>query len=140
MSAFIRIIFYSTIVKFLSYFFIGLNVHNKENLPKGPSVIVANHNSHLDTLVIISLFKSKDIPKIKAAGAADYFFKNKILAFFSKNLIGVIPIERKKKSSDILDGIYNLLTKEILLLFFLRVHGEQKKNLLRLKTAFQKLQ
>ncbi len=139
MFTFIRIIFYSTIVKFFSYFFIGLNIHNKENLPKGPSVIVANHNSHLDTLIIISLFKSKDIPKVKAVGAADYFFKNKILAFFSKNLIGVIPIERKKKSSDILDGIYNALDEGNIVIIFPEGTRGTKEKLAPFKNGISKI-
>jgi len=95
-----RLLFF-LLVRIAVLVLLGLNVRRKEQLPaKGPAIVVANHNSHLDTLVLISLFPLKDLPKIKPIAAADYFLRNKFLAWFSKNILGIIPIERGKASKN----------------------------------------
>lgn len=140
MFNFIRFIFYNTVIKFLSYFYIGLNIKGEENIPKdGPAIIVANHNSHLDTMIIMSLFSGKKILKVKAAGASDYFFKNRFIAFLSKNLIGVIPIDRKRRESNILDGLFSALEKnEIVIIFPEGTRGTTTK-LLPFKNGISKV-
>ena len=80
----------------------GIHLKGKENLPENrAAIIVANHNSHLDTMVIMSLFSLNQISRVRPIAAADYFLKNKITAWFSLNVIGIIPLKRKlTKSKD----------------------------------------
>jgi len=95
---FARLLFY-IFVKIAVLVLLGLNVRRKELLPaSGPAIIVANHNSHLDTLVLISLFPLKKLSKIHPIAAADYFLRNPVLAWFSSRIIGIIPIIRGKAS------------------------------------------
>ena len=80
----------------------GIYVKGKENLPtEGPYIMIANHNSHLDTFVLMSLFSSTKIKKIRPVAAADYFLKNKWFRWFFLIVIGVIPISRQPKKTSI---------------------------------------
>ena len=89
-------LFYLIILKPIVYFCLGLNVKNAQNLPKeGPCIIISNHNSHLDTIVLMTLFSTRNMLKISPVAAADYFLKNKLLAWFSLNILNIIPLNRK---------------------------------------------
>lgn len=95
MDRFLKIIFFAIIVKPVVFFALGLNVFFKQRLPsKGPAILLANHNSHLDTMVLMSLYPLREIHKIRPVAAADYFLANKFIAWFSLNVIGIIPIRR----------------------------------------------
>ncbi len=92
---FLRNLFFSLVVKPLMFIVIGLNVRNYEKLiTNGPCIIVANHNSHLDTLALMSIFSLDAIKIIRPVAAADYFLTNKALAWFSQVIIGIIPLDR----------------------------------------------
>lgn len=92
----LRYIIFTFIIKPIILIVLGLNIRRREWLPKkGPIVIIANHNSHLDTLVLLSLFKGEGFKKARPVAAGDYFLKNKLLKWFSMNIMQIIPIERK---------------------------------------------
>ena len=46
-------------------------------------------------MVLMSLFRLKDIHKVKFVAAKDYFCKGAFFTWFSLNIIGIIPIDRK---------------------------------------------
>ncbi len=91
-----KILFFAIVVKPIVLFLLGLNVRGRQYLPsKGGAIIAANHNSHLDTLVLMSLYPLSEIHRIRPVAAADYFFKNRYLSWFSKNCIGIIALKRE---------------------------------------------
>ncbi len=89
-------IFFALFVRPLVLIISGVHVLGKEKLPlEGPCIIAANHNSHLDTMVLMSIFPLSKINQVKPVAAADYFMKNKYFAWFSQNVIGIIPLKRR---------------------------------------------
>ena len=94
----LKYLFFFCFVKPYIYLVLGVNVSGVENLPKvskGPAIIVANHNSHIDTLLLMSLFSCLQVLKIHPVAAADYFCNTKLKSFIFKTLLGLIPLQRK---------------------------------------------
>jgi len=91
----VKVLFFALVVNPLVFVILGLNVVGRKNLPaRGPAVIAANHNSHLDTLVLMSLYPLRQLHRVRPVGAADYFLRNKVTAWLSLNAIGIIPLDR----------------------------------------------
>ncbi len=94
----LKMLFFGILVKPLVLVVLGLHIVNRRALPlplHGPAVIAANHNSHLDTLVLMSLFPLSRVHRVRPVAAADYFLRNRLLAWFSLNIIGIIPLQRR---------------------------------------------
>jgi 1-acyl-sn-glycerol-3-phosphate acyltransferase len=131
MTALLRLFFFLLIVKPLVLIFLGLNVRRKALLPiEGPAVIIANHNSHLDTLVLMSLFPLRMLPKLRPVAAMDYFLKNRWLAWFALNIIGIIPLRRSLKASHgdpLADVVTAIDNGDILILFPEGSRGEPER-------------
>ncbi|CAA6805363.1 MAG: 1-acyl-sn-glycerol-3-phosphate acyltransferase (EC [uncultured Sulfurovum sp.] len=113
--------FFIFLVRPLVLIISGVSLVGKENLPtKGPAVLIANHNSHLDTMVIMSLFSLKTLEKVRPIGAEDYFCNKPYKKWLSKNLIDLIALKRRPSKADghPFGEIYKALDNgEIVLLF-----------------------
>ena len=97
----IKKLFFIFLVRPLVLIISGVSLKGKENLPsKGPAILVANHNSHLDTMVIMSLFSLKTLEKVRPIGAEDYFCNKPYKKWLSKNLIDLIALKRRPSKAD----------------------------------------
>ncbi|WP_374651376.1 lysophospholipid acyltransferase family protein [Dongia sp.] len=95
MSRWLRRLFAVLVLRPVAFLMLGLTVRGRENLPKaGPAIVIANHNSHLDTLVLLSLMPLRQIDLVRPVAAADYFLKNRYLAWFSLHILNILPLER----------------------------------------------
>jgi 1-acyl-sn-glycerol-3-phosphate acyltransferase len=127
----LRFLFHYLIAKPLVLLMLGINIRDGEHLPaSGPAIIVANHNSHLDTLALMSLFSYSLLDHVHPVAAADYYMTNKYLRWFAINIIGIIPIERYPTDKDhnvftpLLEALDN---NAILILFPEGSRGEPEK-------------
>ena len=91
----LRHLFFLLVVRPLVLFVLGVNLRHRERLPTtGPAIIAANHNSHFDTLVLMTLFPLGFLDYLRPVAATDYFLVRRGLAWFARNIIGIIPLSR----------------------------------------------
>jgi 1-acyl-sn-glycerol-3-phosphate acyltransferase len=148
MNTLLRFLFFAVLVRAVVLIWLGLNVRHRERLPEdGPAIIAANHNSHLDTMALMSLFPLKLLPKLRPVAAADYFDTGGFWGWFAKNIIGIIPVKRGSgKEGNPLEPCERALDRgEILIIFPEGSRGEPeamqafKKGIGHLATARRKV-
>lgn len=117
----LRYLFFAVLVRPLLLLIVGINVRRLKSLPQqGPAVIVANHNSHLDALALISLFPLRLLPKLRPLAASDYFLRNRWQTWIALHIIGIIPIERQARGmhQDRLAGVGTALEAGNIVIIF----------------------
>ncbi|HEX3810823.1 MAG TPA: lysophospholipid acyltransferase family protein [Rhizomicrobium sp.] len=127
----------------LARVFAGTDVFGRERLPRvGPAIIAANHNSHVDTLLLLTIFPVKTMARLRPAAAADYFLRGPVLSWFSRNILGIVPIARDKAGSgeDVLAPAREALTRgDIILIFPEGTRGDASDEMARLKSGVARL-
>ncbi|GMR16357.1 MAG: lysophospholipid acyltransferase family protein [Gammaproteobacteria bacterium] len=142
MSRFLRFIFYRVFIRLIVMVVLGLNIRHKEKLPqKGPAIIVANHNSHLDTMVLMTLLPAHLLPITKPVAAADYFLRNPLFAWFALKIVGILPIKRKRdnRKDDLLAPVHESLNNGNILIFFPEGSRGEPEHLTNFKGGVAKL-
>lgn len=114
-------IFFIFFVRPLVLLIAGVSVKGKQHLPtSGPAILVANHNSHLDTMVIMSLFPIKSLEKVRPIGAEEYFCNKSYKRWLSKHFLDLIPLKREpsKKDGHPFKEIFQALDHSAIVLLF----------------------
>jgi len=94
---------------FLKLFF-GVNVAGKKNLASlDQYIIIANHNSHLDILLLFYILPIKQILTTQPVAAEEYFSKWKVLFKLVNYLFSPIWIVRDREVDDPLRGMREAL-------------------------------
>ncbi len=72
--------------------------HHRERLQEHDQwIIVANHTSHYDALVLLSAFPYSQMHRVHPVAAKDYFFSSRFKGSFFSVFMNVLPIERSAK-------------------------------------------
>jgi 1-acyl-sn-glycerol-3-phosphate acyltransferase len=138
----LRYFFYRVIVRLVVLIVLGLNVRHRERLPqKGPAIVVANHNSHLDTMVLITLLPARLLASIRPVAASDYFLSSPGKAWFALNIVGILPIKRQREvpDEDLLAPCYKALQEGSVLIFFPEGSRGESERLAAFKGGIAKL-
>jgi 1-acyl-sn-glycerol-3-phosphate acyltransferase len=62
---------------------------------RGPVILVANHASHMDTPAILAALPRRLRKRTAVAAAADYFYRNKLVASMVSLVFNTVPVERR---------------------------------------------
>ncbi len=90
-------IIYRVILRNALKLFTGISFKNRENiLYDGPCIIVANHNSHIDTIAIMAALPTKQLLKTHPVAAGDYFGKSSVKYKLSLYFINALLIPRSR--------------------------------------------
>lgn len=138
MTVLLRLLFFLLVVRPIALIVIGLNVRHRERLPRsGPAILVANHNSHLDTMVLMSLFPIRYLHLLRPVAAADYFLRNKVMAWFALHIIGIVPLRREVKGShdDPLAAASSALQQGAILILFPEGSRGEPEHLSKFKSG-----
>ena len=90
----------------------------------------------------MSLIPLKQLPVTRPVAAIDYFLKTKLLAWFAKQIVGIIPLHRKAKAVDgqhPLDGCFQALEEENILIIFPEGSRGQPEALANFKSGIAHL-
>lgn len=83
-----------------------LRVIGRENLPQQtPFVVIANHESMLDSLVLISALPLRLRIETSPVAAGDVFFTNAVSSFLSAVFMNALPIRRKGVTTHALENL-----------------------------------
>ena len=97
-----------------------LEIHGRENLPKEPPfIMVANHASHLDALVLAAPLPYAIRDRVFPLAAGDIFFQSAVESALAAGFINAIPLWRKKSTPKALQELRERLVSEpcVFLLF-----------------------
>lgn len=141
--AWLRLLLLILVARPVARIMAGADVYGREHLPtKGPAIVVANHNSHVDTLLLLSIFPARALARVRPAAAADYFLANPVIGWFSRHVIGIVPVERKRAGAgaDVLAPARDALAHgDIVLLYPEGTRGDASDRLQPLKTGVARL-
>ena len=98
--------------------YLGIQIEGMERVPNsGPFIVVSNHNSHLDTgLLLVVLANRRRC--LHPLAAKDYWFRNRFASWISHTFIDAVPFDRNAHFTQSLGLGVALLRENHSLLYF----------------------
>ena len=104
---------YSFLVRLFLKLIVGVKFDNsKFLLNEKQFIIVANHNSHLDTMTLLSSLPSKIIHQVKPVAAGDHFGKTKLKGKLTSFFVNALLIKRGRDKNNPENDPINKMLKE----------------------------
>ena len=98
--------------------YLGIQIEGMDSVPNsGPFIVVANHNSHLDTGLLLVVLANRN-RCLHPLAAKDYWFRNRIASWISHTFIDAVPFDRNAHFTQSLGLGVALLRENHSLLFF----------------------
>lgn len=90
-----------------------LRISGRESLPaKAPFLLVANHASHLDVMVLASAMPQRLRHCVYPIAAGDTFFESPVAASFAAFVLNALPMWRRRAGAQALTQLRERLTAE----------------------------
>jgi 1-acyl-sn-glycerol-3-phosphate acyltransferase len=111
--------FHAGFVRPMLRFFWGALYRRRALVPQGPCLVVANHNSHLDAALLMSLFPLRRLHTVHPVAAADYFGETWLRRTMAMLFMNAIAIDRHPPAgTDPLEPMVAALERGDSLVFF----------------------
>ncbi len=105
---------YSFLIRGFLKIFIGVKfASSKFLLNEKQFIIVANHNSHLDTMTLMASIPGSIIHKVKPVAAADHFGKTKFKEKMTNYFVNSLLIQRKRDKENPQNDPINKMIKAL---------------------------
>ena len=127
-------IIYSFLIRLFLKLIVGVKFDNaKFLLNEKQFIIVANHNSHLDTMTLLSSLPREIIHKVKPVAAGDHFGKTKLKGKLTSFFVNALLIKRGRDINNPENDPINRMLTELdkgysLILFPEGSRGEPEKE------------
>jgi 1-acyl-sn-glycerol-3-phosphate acyltransferase len=109
-----------------------LSIHGREHLPADPSfVMVSNHASHLDALVLGAALPLRLRNQLYPLAAGDVFFETPRMAAFSATFLNALPVWRKNFGAHAVKELRGLLLDQPSIFIFFPEGGRTRDGLMR---------
>ena len=90
-----------------------VKIFGRENLPRQwPFVIVANHSSHLDAVILASALPVRFVGRVFPIAAGDTFFTKPATSLFATACMNALPIWRKNCGAHALEDLRQRLVED----------------------------
>ncbi len=125
---------YSFVLRWFLKLIVGVKFTNAEFLKDIKQfIIVANHNSHLDTITLMASLPSYILPNVKPVAAVDHFGKSRFSTWLSNTFINTLLINRKRDKENLENDPIHKMISAIdqgfsLILFPEGTRGEPEKE------------
>ena len=121
MKKILLIFIYSFLWRNFLRLFIGLKYYNNKTLKnKKQFILIANHNSHMDTMAIMSAIPSRYIHRVHPIAARDFFGGSLFKKILMRYLVNAILIKRDRTDpeNDPIDSMDKMLKKSRSLILY----------------------
>ena len=137
----LQVAMFAAIVRPSLRIFLGLSVRHRERFPRrGPAVVVANHNSHLDTLALMSLAPLRELWRVRPVAAADHFGGGGFVGFAARHVLRTVLVVRDGCGAEAaLAPVVEALDRGEILIFFPEGSRGEPETLSRFKRGIAHL-